>query len=56
MHAATARCLRDREELLLPLPLLRAAGGGEGWPHTLLVVIGMDEQKRGWTREKERGN
>ncbi len=28
MHAATARCLWDCEELLLPLPPLRAAGGG----------------------------
>ncbi len=42
MHATTARCLQDREELPLPLPPLRAAGGGEGWPHALLAVIGVD--------------
>ena len=45
MHAATARCLRDHEELLLALPLLRAVeeGGEEGRPHAAsLAVIGMD--------------
>ncbi len=42
MHAAIARCSRYCEESLLPLPPLQAAGGGEGWPHVLLVVVRMD--------------
>ncbi len=68
MHAATARCLQDHEELLLPLPLLQAVwgGGGEGRQHASLVIAGLDgtdyrngdcfSKKRGWTREKKRGN
>ncbi len=67
MHAATARCLQDHEESPLPLPSLRAVlGGGEGRPHASLAIAGLDGndkrngdcliKKRGWTREKERGN
>ncbi len=44
MLAATARCSRDCEGLLLPPlpPLSAGGGGGEGWPHVLLSVVGMD--------------
>ncbi len=66
MHAAIARCLRDHKELPLPLPLLQAVwGGGEGRPHASLAIAGLDSDdnrngdclsKKGWTREKERGN
>ncbi len=41
-------------------------GGGEGRPHASLAIVGLDgndnrngdclRKKRGWTREKERGN
>jgi hypothetical protein len=60
--------LQDYEELSLPLPLLQAVwqGGGEGRPHPSLAIAGLDgndnrngnylSKKRGWTREKERGN
>jgi hypothetical protein len=64
LRAATARCSRDCEELPLPLPLLQAAGGGEGWLHVSLVVVGMDSDdnhnghclsKKGVGQGKRRG-
>jgi hypothetical protein len=67
LHAATTRCLRDHEEPPLPLLSLWAVwGGGEGRPHASLAIAGLDgndyrngdclSKKRGWTRDKERGN
>ncbi len=59
---------RDPEESLLPLPLLRAVwGGGEragrmrhwrlpDWTAMTIVIVTVWAKKRGWTREKERGN